>query len=103
MCSTRCDSPASDSVSATEPVAIQNPSVADRTVGIASVTTRTPESRTVRRGSANYLLSFAVARAAGAAPSAIAAAVAIAAAAARAAVTRGPRAAAATVAGGHEL
>src|SRR4051812_48328852 len=104
MCSTRCDRPASAASSAAEPVAIQNPSVTDRTVGMASVTTRTPESRTVRRCSSDRVLAppgVAVARAAGAATrSAVAAAVtaAIASAAAVAAVAaataaRGPSAA----------
>ena len=43
MCSMRWESPASSCASPTEPVAIQSPSAADRTEGIASVTTRTPE------------------------------------------------------------
>src|SRR4051812_46964044 len=94
MCSTRCDRPASSGVSIAEPVAIQNPSVTDRTVGIASVTTRTPESRTVSLWSARALApaGVAVSRAARAPPSAVAAtaatsAVAVAAVTARAAAT----------------
>src|SRR5215218_6303654 len=91
MCSTRCDSPASSCVSLAEPVAIQTPSVTDRTVGIASVTTRTPESRTVSSHSARGLvpvgIAVAVARTAGAAPAAVPAAVA---AATRTAVTVAP-------------
>src|SRR5436190_639596 len=109
MCSTRCDRPASAASSAAEPVAIQTPSVTDRTVGMASVTTRTPESRTVNRWSVSVLapVGIAVARAAGAAPrSAIAATVAAAARAAVAAVAaaaaRRPSAAAGRT-GCHEL
>jgi hypothetical protein len=45
----RCDSPASSSDSAALPVPIQNPSAADRTEGMASVATRTPESSSVMR------------------------------------------------------
>ncbi len=47
MCSIRCDSPASSCDSAALPVPIQSPSAADRTEGMASVTTRTPDSRVV--------------------------------------------------------
>ena len=49
MCSIRCDRPASGSSSADEPVPIQKPSATDRTESMASVTTRTPESSSVRR------------------------------------------------------
>src|SRR5436305_247371 len=44
MCSSRCDRPASVSFSVTEPVPIQNPRATERTPGMCSVTTRTPES-----------------------------------------------------------
>src|SRR5581483_11007268 len=48
-CSSRCESPAWSSVSPREPVPIHSPSATERTAGIASVTTRTPESSVVSR------------------------------------------------------
>src|SRR4029077_1390509 len=42
MCSSRWEIPACSSRSATEPVAIQEPSATERTLGTRSVTTRTP-------------------------------------------------------------
>src|ERR1700722_6344083 len=47
MCSSRCEIPAWSSCSSTEPVAIQKPSATERTLGMRSVTTRTPESSVV--------------------------------------------------------
>ena len=51
MCSSRCVMPASSSASAAEPAAIQNPSAAERTPGMRSLTTRVPESSVVIRSS----------------------------------------------------
>src|SRR4051812_16129582 len=82
MCSMRCDRPASSSASPTLPVPIQNPSATDRTESIDSVTTRTPESTSVRRGWSNWVLAAigvapgAAARAARATAAAVAVAVA---------------------------
>src|SRR3954454_24541208 len=105
MCSTRCDRPASSAVSSAEPVAIQNPSVTDRTVGIASVTTRTPESRTLSLCSvrSSAPVGIAVTRAARAAPSAVTAAAAAAAAIAAVAVRALAALSAATAADRDEL
>src|SRR5271166_3758756 len=52
MCSSRCEMPASLSCSTTEPVPIQKPSATERTPGMRSVTTRTPDSSVVIRCSA---------------------------------------------------
>src|SRR6476660_3148632 len=49
MCSMRWLRPASGSSSAEEPVPIHRPRATERTDSIRSVTTRTPEGRTVRR------------------------------------------------------
>src|ERR1035441_5148716 len=49
MCSSRCEIPAWPGSSEVEPVAIQNPSATERTLGTRSVTTRTPESRVLMR------------------------------------------------------
>ena len=49
MCSTRWARPACSSDSTTEPPSIQKPTATDRTEGMASVTTRSPESSSVRR------------------------------------------------------
>src|SRR3954469_16870633 len=113
MCSMRCDRPASGASSADEPVPIQKPSATDRTESMCSVTTRTPDSSSVRRcssctaGGASAALGIAVdaaavARAAGAARLAVAARAAVAvavAAAARAAVAAAARAAVTVAAG----
>ena len=48
-CSMKCERPASSWDSTRAPVPIQNPSATDLTEGIASVTTRTPESSSVSR------------------------------------------------------
>ncbi len=47
MCSSRCEIPASLSRSAAEPVATQNPSATERTPGMRSLTTRTPDGSVV--------------------------------------------------------
>src|SRR5207248_3180796 len=46
-CSRKCEFPACSGASLREPTPIQNPSAIDRTEGMASVTTRTPESSSV--------------------------------------------------------
>src|SRR5690625_2433179 len=48
-CSRKCDAPASSGGSSRDPTPTQMPIVAERTPGIASVTTRKPPGRTVRR------------------------------------------------------
>src|SRR5829696_7161895 len=53
MCSRKCESPASASVSPREPAPTKKPRAADRTEGMTSVTTRSPESSSVRRCSGN--------------------------------------------------
>ena len=53
MCSIRWLSPASGSASAADPVPIQKPSATERTLGIRSVMTRTPESSSVIRCSSS--------------------------------------------------
>src|SRR5664280_394937 len=52
MCSSRWEMPAWLGSSEVEPLAIQNPSATERTLGTRSVTTRTPESSVVMRCSA---------------------------------------------------
>src|SRR6185437_14261248 len=47
MCSSRCEIPASSSCSEAEPAPIQKPSATERTLGMRSVTTRTPEPSVV--------------------------------------------------------
>ncbi len=47
-CSRKCDEPASSAGSSRDPAPIQNPIDAERTSGMASVTTRTPFGRTLR-------------------------------------------------------
>src|SRR4051794_32895543 len=57
-CSRKCEIPACCSSSSREPTRTQNPSATERTEGMASVTTRTPESRVVIRcGSVKALVS----------------------------------------------
>src|SRR5829696_6362234 len=48
-CSRKCEMPACSWSSSRDPARTQNPSAIERTEGIASVTTRTPESRVVSR------------------------------------------------------
>src|SRR5450759_2889545 len=48
-CSRKCEDPARLGVSSREPTPTQTPNATDRTVGIASVITRSPPGRTVRR------------------------------------------------------
>src|SRR3954468_19219346 len=91
MCSSRCDRPARSASSKPEPVPIQNPSAADRTESMCSVTTRTPESSSVRR-----CVLIAIGVAVAAVPRAAGAARAVAAVATVVAVA--PRAAVAAVA-----
>src|SRR3954451_16098055 len=92
-CSRKCEIPACCSDSSREPTLTQNPSATERTEGIASVTTRTPESRVVILcGSARALVPVApaVAAIATAAPTAVPApAAAIAAASAATTATAG--------------
>src|SRR4051794_41025254 len=98
MCSIRWLRPASGSASPADPVPIQKPSATERTLGMRSVTTRTPESSSVIRcSSSTYLVAVpaaAVARAARAAGAAVAVAAAAVAIPARAAVAAAPAAAA---------
>src|SRR5829696_8191300 len=99
MCSRKCESPASASVSPREPAPTKKPRAADRTEGMTSVTTRSPESSSVRRCSGNGPLAAVRvpvrARAALAAAPAVAVAPAPAAAvAAAASVTARPAVAA---------
>src|SRR3954453_9972381 len=104
MCSSRWDRPALSSDSKPEPVPIQNPSAADRTEPMCSVTTRTPESSSVRRCSVDRVLVAlgiavrAVPRAPRAARPVAALAAAAAAAVAIAGAARAPVAAAAAAA-----
>ncbi len=49
MCSRKCEMPACSTPSSREPARIHSPSAIERTEGIASVTTRTPESSVVSR------------------------------------------------------
>src|SRR5215203_3475080 len=53
MCSRKCERPASASVSPRDPAPTKKPRAADRTEGMTSVTTRSPESSSVRRCSGN--------------------------------------------------
>src|SRR5829696_1094322 len=99
MCSRKCESPASASVSPREPAPTKKPRAADRTEGMTSVTTRSPDSSSVRRCSGNVPLAAVRvpvrARAALAAAPAVAVAPAPAAAvAAAASVTARPAVAA---------
>ena len=48
-CSRKCEAPGSVGVSSREPTPTQTPTLAERTPGIVSVTTRSPPGRTVRR------------------------------------------------------
>src|SRR5437867_2818409 len=107
MCSIRCDRPASASVSPTDPAPIQSPSATDRTESMCSVTTRTPESNSVRRWSRSNAVALvaiaasAVARPAGAARATVAATLAVAPRAA--AVATGTTAVAASSADAGEI
>src|SRR6185436_2901707 len=77
-CSRKWESPASSVRSPREPAPTKNPRAADRTEGIASVTTRSPESSVVSLCSGRALAAVGVAVAARA-PVAVPAAAAVAA------------------------
>src|SRR5215204_537545 len=57
MCSRKCERPASASVSPRDPAPTKKPRAADRTEGMTSVTTRSPDSSSVRRCSGNVPLA----------------------------------------------
>src|SRR5215211_5368523 len=107
-CSKKCEIPAWPSSSSREPARTQNPSAIERTEGIASVTTRAPESRVVSRAASvkAVLLAWSAIRVAVARPVPVAlapasAAVATAAPVAAPSTAVAPVAAAALVAGAH--
>src|SRR2546423_239104 len=78
-CSRKCEIPACSGASLREPTPIQNPSAIDRTEGMASVTTRTPEPSSVSLcpSAANRRLLPPVARVPGGAGPAAAALAAV--------------------------
>src|SRR5215218_7549998 len=100
MCSRKWESPASAVRSPREPAPTKNPRAADRTEGMASVTTRSPESSVVSLCSGRALVAVGIAVAARA-PVAVAASAALAARAT--AVTARAAVSAATAADGREL
>ena len=87
-CSRKCEIPAWSVASLREPVRIQKPRAMERTEGMPSVTTRTPEPTSVSRGSAVTCGSAVAATAVAATPVAALTPPAATAAAARAAVAR---------------
>src|SRR5829696_8611167 len=64
MCSRKCDRPASSTCSPRDPAPMKKPRATDRTEGMCSVTTRSPESSVVSRWAGNPLAAVRVAVAA---------------------------------------